>query len=134
MLLSKLLVISKVEHCYAIITDSWYASAYDDTFFHYPRQPLPLFYLKVEDLEDLKAPNYQTIRVLKQINCDLHFITILNGLQVKRFLLFLEKYRVLNTKRKYVFLYDERLISKDMYHVWRNMISSVFIQPSENGR
>ncbi|XP_013097824.2 glutamate receptor ionotropic, delta-1 [Stomoxys calcitrans] len=134
-LLARLMVVSKVERCFMVMTDQWHDPIYNKYFFQYPRQPIPNFYIKISDSEDLMAPNYQTVRVLKQIkslNCDIHFITLLNGVQVKRLLIFLEKYRILSTKRKFVFMYDERLISKDMLHIWSNMISAVFIKSLAN--
>ncbi|XP_061388746.1 glutamate receptor ionotropic, kainate glr-3 [Musca vetustissima] len=138
LLLSQILSVARIERCFVVITDDWYDPIYDKTFFQYPHAPLTNFYIKIRDNEDLKAPNYQTVRVLKQIkvfNCDIHFITLLNGGQVKRLLLFLEKYRVLNTKLKFVFIYDERLVAEDMLHIWSNMISSIFIKPlEENGK
>ncbi|XP_075153952.1 ionotropic receptor 68a isoform X2 [Haematobia irritans] len=135
LLLARFTAISGVDRCFMIMTDQWHDPIYNKYFFQYPRQPIPNFYLKISESEDLMAPHYQTVRVLKQIkslNCDLHFITLLNGMQVKRLLIFLEKYRVLNTKRKFVFIYDDRLISEDMLHIWSNMISSVFIKPMLN--
>lgn len=138
LLLAQILVMSRIERCFVVISDDWYDPVYNKGFFQYSHEPLTHFYIKIKDSEDLKAPNYQTVRVLKQIkvfNCDIHFITLLNGGQVKRLLMFLEKYRVLNTKRKFVFIYDERFIAEDMLHIWSNMISSIFVKPlEEDGR
>lgn len=128
-----MLVKAQVQRCFVIISDEWYSSIYDEHFFKYSRKPLTNFYIRIKETEDLKAPNYNTVRVLKQIgafNCDLHFITILNALQVKRLLLFLEQYRILNTKQKFVFFYDSRLFEPDMYRVWSKMIFSFFIKQS----
>uniref|UniRef100_A0A1B0BS36 Ionotropic glutamate receptor C-terminal domain-containing protein n=1 Tax=Glossina palpalis gambiensis TaxID=67801 RepID=A0A1B0BS36_9MUSC len=130
-LLANLLVASQVERCFMIVTDSWYQTLYDNYFFEYSRQPLSYLYVHVKASEDLLSPNYQTVRVLKQIkafNCDLHFVTLLNGLQVKRFLMFVEKYRILNMSRKFVFMHDNRLIEEDMLQVWSKLLSSIFIQ------
>uniref|UniRef100_A0A1B0FPF1 Uncharacterized protein n=1 Tax=Glossina morsitans morsitans TaxID=37546 RepID=A0A1B0FPF1_GLOMM len=130
-LLADLLVASQVERCFTIVTDSWYQTLYDKYFFEYSRQPLSYLYVHVKASEDLLSPNYQTVRVLKQIkafNCDLHFVTLLNGLQVKRFLMFVEKYRILNMSRKFVFMHDNRLIEEDMLQVWSKILSSIFIQ------
>lgn len=135
--MSRILVVSRIERCFVILTDEWHDPIYEQIFFQYPRQPLSNFYIKVQEFDDLMAPNYQTVRVLKQIkvvNCDIHFITLLNGLQVKRLLLFLEKYRVLNTKRKFVIMHDDRLISEDMLHIWSTMISTIFIKPLDDER
>ncbi|XP_046803555.1 probable glutamate receptor [Lucilia cuprina] len=134
-LLSEILLKAQVERCYVIISDEWYSSIYDHNFFKYSRNSVTNFYLRIKDTEDLKAPNYNTVRVLKQIrafNCDLHLITLLNGIQVKRLLLFLENYRILNTKRRFVFIHDDRLFESDMYRVWSNMIFSLFIKPQED--
>lgn len=130
-LLADLLVASQVERCFTIVTDSWYQTLYDKYFFEYSRQALSYLYVHVKASEDLLSPNYQTVRVLKQIkafNCDLHFVTLLNGLQVKRFLMFVEKYRILNMSRKFVFMHDNRLIEEDMLQVWSKILSSIFIQ------
>lgn len=137
LIFSNILTVAHIERCFVIMTDDWHEDIYDARFFQYPRQPVAYFYIKIADSEDLMAPNYQTVRVLKQIktfNCDFHFITLVDGLQVKRLLLFLEKYRALNTKRKFLFIYDDRLISKDMLHIWSSMISTIFIKSLEDAR
>lgn len=83
------------------------------------------------------APNYQMVRVLKQIrkqNCEFMLITLLNGLQVQRFLRFVEKNRLLNLQQRFVLLEDSRLMVAEMWYIWSNMISTVFVKPLDNQR
>lgn len=83
------------------------------------------------------APNYQMVRVLKQIhkqNCEFMVITLLNGLQVQRFLRFVEKNRLLNLQQRFVLLEDSRLMMAEMWYIWSNMISTVFVKPLDNQR
>lgn len=83
------------------------------------------------------APNYQMVRVLKQIrkqNCEFMLITLLNGLQVQRFLRFVEKNRLLNLQQRFVLLEDSRLMMAEMWYIWSNMISTVFVKPLDNQR
>ncbi|XP_050319942.1 glutamate receptor ionotropic, kainate glr-3 [Bactrocera neohumeralis] len=95
------------------------------------------YFLNVPPTEDLLAPNYQMVRVLKQIrkqNCEFMLVTLLNGLQVQRFLRFVEKNRLLNLQQRFVLLEDARLMVAEMWYIWSNMISTVFVKPLDNQR
>ncbi|XP_004536241.2 uncharacterized protein LOC101451173 [Ceratitis capitata] len=136
-LLTTLLGAARIERCFVIITDNTYQALYDSSFFRNQRTPGAYFFIKVLPTEDLLAPNYQTVRVLKKIraqNCEFVFVTLLNGLQVKRFLRFVEKNRLLNLQQRYVLLQDTRLLVADMWYIWSNMISTLFVKPVKNQR
>ncbi|XP_054744500.1 ionotropic receptor 21a [Anastrepha obliqua] len=136
-LLNELLASSRIERCFVIITDNAYQHLYDYQFFANQRSPRAYYFVKVPPAEDLLAPNYQTVRVLKQIraqNCEFMFVTLLNGLQVQRLLRFVEKHRLLNLQQRYVVLQDTRLLGAEMWYIWSNMISTVFVKPVEKQR
>lgn len=85
-LLASILTLTPINRCFVVITDNHYESLYNHQFFRFPREPTAYLFLKVTtNNEDLLSPNYQTVRVLKQIkhfNCDIHFITLSDGEQV----------------------------------------------------
>lgn len=77
------------------------------------------------------------VRVLKQIrtqNCEFMVVTLLNGLQVQRFLRFVEKNRLLNLQQRFVLLHDSRLMVAEMWYIWSNMISTVFVKTLDKQR
>ncbi|XP_055851985.1 glutamate receptor ionotropic, kainate 5 [Episyrphus balteatus] len=77
------------------------------------------------------SPNYQTVRILKEIqtqNCDLHIILLSNGNQARRFMMFVDENRILDTRAKFILLYDHRVLAEDMITIWRNILQVVFIR------
>lgn len=121
---------TKVEQCLAVITDDVHQSIYEKKFYD-QRDPHLSLYLKLNNSEDMLSPNYQTVKVLKTIRmlkCDMFFITVLNGVQVKRFLIFTEKHRLLNTQEKMVFLYDKRILTTEMAYIWSTIVRNVFVK------
>lgn len=136
-LLSTLLASARIERCFVIITDSTYHQLYSGQFFRRQHWQSAYYFINVPPTEDLLAPNYQMVRVLKQIhkqNCEFMLITLLNGLQVQRFLRFVEKNRLLNLQQRFVLLEDSRLMMAEMWYIWSNMISTVFVKPLDNQR
>ncbi|XP_055912429.1 ionotropic receptor 21a [Eupeodes corollae] len=132
LLVSEIMHKTNVFRCFAIITDDTYYKIFGQTVFEkYRRKLNSNFFLKISDTEDLMAPNYQTVRVLKEIraqNCDLHIIMLSNGNQVRRFLMFVDENRILDTRAKFVMLYDHRVLAEDMIVIWRNILQVVFIR------
>lgn len=127
-LLSKELKSSK--HCYSIITDTSHNSILNNEFFQ-SINGKPVFLLHISDSEDLLSPNYGTVSSLTQIKklgCELHLILISNGIQMERFLRFGEKFRILNTRAKFIILFDYRLLSADMHYIWKRIVNVVFIK------
>ena len=121
---------TKINHCYAILTDSQH---FQHIFYKalFERTKSSKFLIQIEDNEDLQSPNYQTIKVLKYIkqnDCDLIFILLLNGLQARRFFNFIDHNRILSVKMKYVVLYDHRIFETNMLYIWRKFISILFIK------
>lgn len=58
----------------------------------------------------------------------MYIILLSNGLQVSRLLRFGDRYRVINTRAKFVFLYDNRLFEKNLFYLWKRIINVIFIR------
>ncbi|XP_030371987.1 uncharacterized protein LOC115622230 [Scaptodrosophila lebanonensis] len=132
LLLQKLLWTAHVKSCFAIITDDLHFAIYERSLFEAAsRHPLPYYMVQLEDSEDLLQPPdgiESVLRAIKAYDCDLHVMTFLNGGQLKRLLRFVYDSRSLNTHRKFILLYDERLFDEDMLHIWSALVDSVFLQ------
>lgn len=125
-----------VNRCYTIITDNLHQHVFDERFFLRSLQHAftTYFTARVYDDEDLLSPSEDTVRVLQAIkdnNCDLNFIYILNGIQMKRFLIFLEENRFLNTNSRFVLFFDYRIFTRDMLHIWKKIVNVVILRRVE---
>lgn len=125
-----------VNRCYAIITDNLHQHVFNEQFFLRSLQHTLTTYFtaKVYDDEDLLSPSEDTVRVLEAIkdnNCDLNFIYILNGIQMKRFLIFMEENRFLNTNSRFVLFFDYRIFTRDMLHIWKKIVNVVILKRIE---
>lgn len=133
-LLVEIIRVVRIKRCLVVITDDIHRSLYDQGFYQRLRIQ---FIVKIDETEDLLAPSYQTVRVLKEIqkfDCDLHFVTLLNGIQVKRFLRFNDKNRMLNTRAKFIFLHDGLLFDADMLNIWSTLVSNLFVRKLPENR
>lgn len=127
-LLSKEL--KSINHCFSIITDTSHNSILNNQFFQ-SINGKPVFLIKMSDSEDLLSPNFGTVSSLTQIRnlgCELHLILISNGIQMERLLRFGEKYRILNTRAKFIIIFDYRLLSADMHYIWKRIVNVIFIK------
>lgn len=121
-----------VNRCYTIIADNLHQHVFNEQFFL--RSLTTYFTAKVYDDEDLLSPSEDTVRVLEAIkdnNCDLNFIYILNGIQMKRFLIFMEENRFLNTNSRFVVFFDYRIFTRDMLHIWKKIVNVVILKRIE---
>lgn len=122
-----------VNRCYTIFTDELHRFVFSETFFQRSRTFSTYFIGKVYVDEDLLSPSNDTIRVLEAIkanNCDLNFIYILNGIQMKRFLIYMEENRFLNTNSRFIIFFDSRIFSRDMLHIWKKIVNVVILKRS----
>ncbi|CAD7078939.1 unnamed protein product [Hermetia illucens] len=130
-LIIKLVEKSKVQSCLTIITDGFHEEIWGTPFFKKQPHLVSHFIIRIHDSEDMLNPDYKTVRVLKEVrrkNCELIFIFILNGIQAKRFLIFMDEHRVLNTRSKFILLYDHRIFTKDVNYIWRRILSVIFVR------
>ncbi|XP_066249306.1 ionotropic receptor 21a-like [Euwallacea similis] len=87
--------------------------------------------VNVEESEDLLAPFNSTQKSLiaaRNDGCQMYVILIANGLQVGRLLSYGDRYRVLNTRAKYIILLDNRLFERKLHYLWKRIINVVFIK------
>ncbi|XP_055386312.1 glutamate receptor ionotropic, kainate glr-3 [Condylostylus longicornis] len=99
--------------------------------------PRQMFLIQILNDENLRSPNYITVKVLQEIkkaNCDLIIIIIQDGYSVKHFLNFIHENRILNTKANYIMLHDYRILNSEMLHIWNKILSCVLIKKIERDR
>ncbi|KAM8709320.1 hypothetical protein ACLKA7_016171 [Drosophila subpalustris] len=135
-LLQQLMWQAQVERCLAIITDDLHASIYDGAYFAAVSQhPRAHYMVRVNDSEDLSKPPSQMLHALHGIRssgCDLHVITLLNGLQVQQLIRFVYNNRALHMQQKFLLLHDVRLYDHEMLHVWSVFVSTLFLRRQED--
>lgn len=124
-----------VNRCYTIITDELHQHVFSERLFQLRQHTFTTYFIvKVYDDEDLLSPSDDTVRVLEAIkanNCDLNFIYILNGIQMKRFLIFMEENRFLNTNSRFIIFFDYRIFTRDMLHIWKKIVNVVILKRIE---
>ncbi|BES87668.1 Ligand-gated ion channel [Nesidiocoris tenuis] len=117
-------------NCLLVITDNLYHGLLKVAFLQTFRK-IPIFLIRVKDYEDMLAPNYWTLSVIKEARskgCNAYIILIANGQQVGRLLRFGDKYRVLDTRAQFIILHDNRLFTKDIKYLWKKIVSVLFIR------
>lgn len=131
-LLQKILWAANVKRCFGVITDDLHYPIYDRNFFQsVGRQVVPFFVMRLNASEDLLKPPKQVELVLgaiKSSDCEVYFITLLNGWQAQRFLRYIYNTRSLNMQKKFILLHDSRLFERDMIHIWSVFVGTVFLK------
>nr|QEI46869.1 ionotropic receptor 68a [Galleria mellonella] len=92
---------------------------------------VPLVMIVVEEFEDLLSPNFDTLESLREARkegCDPYLILLANGLQTSRLLRFGDRYRILDTRAKYIMLYDYRLFHSDLHYIWKRIVNVIFLR------
>lgn len=74
------------------------------------------------------ADTQTAILTAKNEGCQAYIIFVANGNQVVRFLMFGDKYRVIDTRAKFVILYDQRLFQKHVQYLWKRIVNVVFVR------
>lgn len=64
----------------------------------------------------------------KNQDCQAYIILIANGIQVARFLKFGDRYRILDTGSKFIFMYDSRLFEEDLLYLWKRIVNVIFLR------
>ncbi|EDV39321.2 uncharacterized protein Dana_GF24559 [Drosophila ananassae] len=137
-LLQKILWAANVKRCFGVITDDLHYSIYDRIFFQsVGRQVVPFFVMRLNASEDLLKPPKQVelvLKAMKSSDCELYFITILNGWQAQRFLRYIYNTRSLNMQKKFIVLHDSRLFERDMIHIWSVFVGTIFLKYQMDNR
>ncbi|XP_054260470.1 ionotropic receptor 21a-like [Macrosteles quadrilineatus] len=95
------------------------------------RSYIPVFLVLVKEAEDLLAPNYHTVRVMEQVrrdNCNLYIILLANGRQAVRLLRFGDKYRLIDTRARFILRHDDHLFDPSLSYLWNKIVNIVFIR------
>lgn len=88
-----LLYRTKTRHCYTIITDDVYQDILTVKLFKEMDRSTYIL-IKISDFEDMIQPNGRIIETLKEarrIGCETYLIYLANGIQVERFLRFVDE-------------------------------------------
>ncbi|CAH2244222.1 jg20167 [Pararge aegeria aegeria] len=121
---------SEVITCITILSDTVYLGVFEGTLFK-RTITVPFVMIVVEESEDLLSPNYDTLESLRQSRkdgCNVYVIILANGLQVARLLKFGDRYRILDTRAKYIMLHDIRLFHSKLHYIWKRIVNVIFLK------
>ncbi|RZC40131.1 glutamate receptor ionotropic, delta-2, partial [Asbolus verrucosus] len=117
--------------CVVLMSDSVYGDVFTLSWYRRFGSFITYIVLNVDEFEDLVSPYEETQNALvtaKNEGCQMYVILLSNGLQVARLLRFGDRYRVINTRAKFVILYDNRLFEKHLFYLWKRIINVIFIR------
>ncbi|EDS34587.1 conserved hypothetical protein [Culex quinquefasciatus] len=121
---------TKPGHCYAFVTDPIYRVTLTDTLFKeiggHPR-----FVVEIPEDEDTLRPGKQVrcmLEEIRKIGCGAYVVLIANGIQMERFLRYGDKTRILDTRAKFIILYDYRLFVPELHYLWKRIVNVVFVR------
>ncbi|XP_026677496.1 uncharacterized protein LOC103506713 [Diaphorina citri] len=117
-------------NCMVVLSDGFYQPLFTKELYSRFHE-VPYFKIRVGDNEDLLAPNYKTLAVLKEARksgCNTYIIVMANGDQLGRLLKFGDRHRVLDTRARYVFLFDFRLIQPGLHYIWKKIVNVIFLR------
>ncbi|XP_069704866.1 ionotropic receptor 21a-like [Periplaneta americana] len=121
-------------NCLAVINDRAQQDIFNSQFFK-TLGNVPYYKVLVEEKEDLQSPNFKTLSVIRHVKrsgCRVYILLISNGGKVSRFLKFGDRYRMLDTRAKFVLLHDKRLFHSNLHYLWKKIVNIVFLR--EHGR
>ncbi|XP_052737668.1 glutamate receptor ionotropic, kainate glr-3, partial [Bicyclus anynana] len=116
--------------CVTVVCDTVYLSVFEGTLFR-RTITVPFVMIVVEESEDLLSPNFDTLESLRESRkdgCNVYVIILANGLQVTRLLRFGDRYRILDTRAKYIMLHDVRLFHSRLHYIWKRIVNVVFLK------
>ncbi|XP_020298539.1 uncharacterized protein LOC109862800 isoform X2 [Pseudomyrmex gracilis] len=65
---------------------------------------------------------------MKAASCDVYIILIANGLLTSRFLQYVERERLINTRGYFLLLYDNRLFRPELHYIWNRIVNVMFVR------
>nr|XP_022912663.1 glutamate receptor ionotropic, delta-1 [Onthophagus taurus] len=117
--------------CMVVVTDEIYYNIFQHVLYKKFGVYISFFMVFIKESEDLLSPYQSTKEALimaKAHGCQIYIILISNGLQTSRLLQFGDRYRVLDTRAKFIMLYDNRLFHKDIHYLWKRIVNVIFIR------
>lgn len=151
LLLNEIKFLTKIHKCYTIITDNIHSDLLTKEFFlnnnysNIKQLILKLnlnFIIRIDDNfndndgnSNLSSSSLKILKVLQQIkyyNCDLLFLLIWNGKNMRNLLKFLDKNRLFNTNMKFVVLYHDEIF--ELENIWKKIINIICIREREKIR
>ncbi|XP_072943470.1 glutamate receptor ionotropic, kainate 3-like, partial [Epargyreus clarus] len=116
--------------CVTVMSDPVYLNIFEGGLF-IRIIAVPIVMIVVDENEDLFSPNFYTLESMRQAKrdgCNVYIIMMANGLQVTRLLRFGDRYRLLDTRAKYIMLHDIRLFHSDLHYLWKRIVNVIFIR------
>lgn len=89
-------------NCLNLILDNQYVEILNTMLFQEALHEKPYYMIKILDYEDMKSPNYLTVKSLMEVQkagCPINIIFLANGIQMGRFLEFLNRLNLNNNRR-----------------------------------
>ncbi|XP_018568048.1 glutamate receptor ionotropic, kainate 5 [Anoplophora glabripennis] len=120
--------------CVVVIADPLYNEVFAKSWYTRFGTEISFIMIYVEESEDLLSPyshTQESLLTAKKVGCQLYITLVANGIQVARLLRFGDRFRILNSLAKYIFLYDDRLFEEKLFYLWRKIINVVFIRRFE---
>ncbi|KPJ04976.1 Glutamate receptor, ionotropic kainate 1 [Papilio xuthus] len=116
--------------CVAVLCDPVYLNIFEGALFD-KLYTVPFVFIVVAEHEDLLSPNFSTLEAMRHARkegCGAYFIILANGLQASRLLTFGDRYRLLDTRAKYIMLHDIRLFKSSLHYLWKRIVNIVFLR------
>ncbi|PSN33061.1 Ionotropic receptor 68a [Blattella germanica] len=116
-------------NCLAIINDDIHQDVFGGYFFK--QLHLPYYKVLIQEKEDLQSPNFKTLSVIRQVKrsgCKVYILLISNGSKVARFLKFGDRYRVFDTRARFILLHDQQLFQTNLHYLWKKIVNVIFLR------
>lgn len=144
-------------HCYALVTDKMYQNILSANLFKAVGHST-YFIILVPDFVDTLKPEPIFLHSLMQAQrsgCQTFLIYLANGIQMERFLRYVDelvkndfnlpenvsfsispfwRFRILDTRSKFVLLHDYRLFSRRLHYLWRRIVNVIFVKENDYSR
>lgn len=121
-------------HCYVLVTDPLYSEILQVKLFTEIERS-SYFVIQVRFSEDLMSPRNATVAALREAHrsgCGCYLIYLANGIQMIRFLRFVDRTRVINAEAKLIILHDYRLFGPQMHYIWKRFVNVIFVRQYEH--
>lgn len=121
----------RVRHCLTIITDDLYHPLFGARQFAAMARTTTTLLVRIADHEDTLRPDARimlTLRAARRAGCDAYFVYLANGIQAERLLRYADQQRAVDTRAKFVLLYDDRLFEPRLHYLWRRFVNVVFVR------
>ncbi|XP_029165848.1 uncharacterized protein LOC114936723 [Nylanderia fulva] len=117
-------------NCINFITDTTYRGLVDARSIEISHPFVSKYDIAVRDNQNFSRSRKLTgiLEHIKAIGCDSYVILFANGLLTSRFLQYVERERLINTRGYFLLLHDNRLFRPELHYIWNRIINVVFVR------